>query len=79
MKVKVYGQAGCSFCVKAEALLKEMEVEYTYVDIGEDTAAKEYLKASGLTTVPQVFELRDDGYLKRLIGGFTQLEKELLS
>ena len=68
----VYGKAGCTFCDKAVALLKEYEIGYEYIDLMEDEDALKMIKGSGYRTVPQIFT--DNG---THIGGYTELVQYL--
>lgn len=71
MEYVVYGKVGCSFCDKAKALLDQKGIDFTYVDIGEDSAALEMIKSRGCRTVPQIVVNGD------WIGGFTELYEML--
>lgn len=53
MEVKVYSTAGCAWCKKVKAFLKENDVKYKSIDVGKDEAAsKEMTKKSGQIGVP---------------------------
>lgn len=56
-KVVLYTKSYCPFCQRALALFDAKNVEYTNIDIeGNDQLRAEMIeKASGATTVPQVF------------------------
>ena len=54
-EVIVYGKPNCPFCVKATNTLTQNEVEYTYVDVSKDQAAKSFLESKGHKTVPQIY------------------------
>jgi glutaredoxin 3 len=53
MTVKVYSTQTCPFCHKAKDYLKEKEVTFEDVDVGENQdAANEMVKKSGQMGVP---------------------------
>jgi len=59
----------CPFCVKAKGLLTQRGVSFETIMIDDwtDQAWDDFVKKSGMKTVPQVYV---DG---KLIGGYTQL------
>lgn len=59
---------GCVWCDKAKELMDKKIGDYTEMDIFSSTGLMSFLKASGLNTVPQIFQ---DGHL---IGGYKDLE-----
>ncbi len=68
-KVTVYSMLNCPYCVKAKALLTQRAVpfETVMIDDWSDQAWDDFVKKSGMKTVPQVYV---DG---NLIGGYSQL------
>jgi glutaredoxin 3 len=68
-KVTVYSMLNCPFCVKAKGLLTQRGVSFETIMIDDwtDQAWDDFVKKSGMKTVPQVYV---DG---KLIGGYTQL------
>jgi glutaredoxin len=60
----VLGRENCPFCDKAKELLESKDLPYLYVDITEPGFEqwRGWIKANGMTTVPQVFELLPGGY-----------------
>jgi len=60
----VIGRPDCLWCNKVGYFLTECGIPYTYLNYEEYPGLKHFLSASGLKTVPQVFE---DG---RLVGGY---------
>ena len=73
-EVLIYTVDYCSFCKKAEMLLKEKGIEYKKIDItkDEDEHRKklgEYYDIQGRVTVPQII------VGGKRIGGFDVLEK----
>lgn len=52
----VYGTIWCADCRRARALLKEFNVEYTWVDIDSDAAARTYIQElnNGNRSVPTI-------------------------
>ncbi len=69
MDVRVYSKEGCPWCVKTEALLRELRIPYTEVKIDENLKNRQELLETvpGARTVPQVVI---DG---RVIGGYWEL------
>lgn len=63
----ILSKTKCPWCVKAEAILHEESIPYSKFDIDEYPDLKQFLLASGLLTVPQVFK---NGIL---IGGYDDL------
>lgn len=53
----IVGAARCSYCLKARHALEDRDIPFTYfaVDHPEGTPLKDFLKACGLTTVPQIY------------------------
>ena len=63
--ITVYTKDDCPFCDRAKALLESKGVEYTTINIGIRTEAREFLVDQGLRSVPQIFngaELIQGGY-----------------
>jgi glutaredoxin 3 len=69
VKVEVYTQAWCPYCMRAMQLLRSKEVEVTEIKAGHGTPerAEATRRSGGHTTVPQIFI---DG---RAIGGCDDL------
>jgi glutaredoxin 3 len=53
--ITVYTKDNCPFCDRAKALLESKGVEYTTINIGIRTEAREFLVDQGLRSVPQIF------------------------
>jgi len=55
--IVVYTAPYCSYCISAKALLRRKGVEFTEVNVAgaPDRRAEMVERASGLTTVPQIF------------------------
>jgi glutaredoxin 3 len=68
-KITVYSMLNCPYCVKAKALLTQRGVSFETIMIDDwsDEAWDEWVKKSGMKTVPQIY-VED-----QLIGGYTQL------
>ena len=76
MKYIVYSKDYCPYCKKAMELLKRKGLDYEEIDVTHNPELFENLKnQTGMMTVPQIFEVDDDGR-KRLIGGFDSLSAE---
>lgn len=57
VKVEIYTQWGCPYCVQAKALLDSKGVSYTEYDVTMGGAAKAEMRVRAPTarTVPQIF------------------------
>lgn len=54
--VEMYARAGCPYCARAEALLRQKNVAPAIIRIDLDLARRDEMVArSGRTTVPQIF------------------------
>ena len=51
----LYTQPNCPFCVMLEETLQQAEIKYTKIDITQDQSAKNFMKAEGHRTVPQLY------------------------
>jgi glutaredoxin len=66
MKWVIIGRPGCKWCNEVRYLLTEKGIPFTYLNYHEHPGLKDFIVASGLTTVPQV-------YLNgQRLGGFEQ-------
>jgi glutaredoxin 3 len=56
-KVEIYTWSTCPFCIRAKALLKKKDVEFTEYCLDGDQAGKQKMsdRANGRTSVPQIF------------------------
>lgn len=72
MKAKLYTKDNCPYCVNAKALLKNKDVAFTEIKIGEDITREEFFEAlPNARTVPQIFlEVSGSEFL---VGGYTDL------
>ena len=71
MKVIEYSKPNCKFCVKAKALLTQLEIEYTEKIVTKDISLEELFEELGKTvrTIPQI--VIDENH----IGGFNELRE----
>lgn len=70
--ILVYTKDNCPYCVKAKALLKAQNMEYTEVRIGSDITRDEFLETfPNARTVPQIV------FNGELVGGYDDLVKLL--
>lgn len=70
--ILVYTKDNCPYCVKAKALLKTQNMEYTEVRIGSDITRDEFLETfPNARTVPQIV------FNGELVGGYDDLVKLL--
>lgn len=70
-KYVIISMPDCVWCDKAKKLLEEDGSEYVEFNLLEHQVLKDFFKASGLKTVPQVF------LNGSLIGGYTDLAQLL--
>jgi len=56
-KVEIYSSPWCGYCYRAKQLLESKGVEFTDIDVMEDTSRRQEMvaRAQGRTTVPQIF------------------------
>jgi glutaredoxin 3 len=56
-KVEIYSSPWCGYCYRAKQLLESKGVEFTDIDVMEDTKQRQEMvsRAQGRTTVPQIF------------------------
>ena len=57
MAVEIYTKATCFYCMRAKALLDDMNVAYNEIKIDGDAALREKMitRSQGGSTVPQIF------------------------
>lgn len=57
MTVEIYTKVTCFYCMRAKALLDDMQVKYTEIKIDGDASLREKMiqRSQGGTTVPQIF------------------------
>jgi glutaredoxin 3 len=57
MRILIYSKKTCPFCVRAKTLLEEKKASFEEIDISDDPSLRSEMikKASGRTTVPQIF------------------------
>lgn len=54
-KVKIFTTASCPYCVALKAFLKEHNIEFEDIDVGQDQkAAEEMIEKSGQMGVPVI-------------------------
>jgi len=73
LKIKLYSRENCIWCVRAKALLQENNLNYTEIDLTDDTKRDQFYKEVGrnVATVPQIYF--DD----TRIGGYNELREWL--
>ncbi len=56
-KVEIYSTMWCGYCARARALLQKKAVAFDDIDVEADTSKRDEMirRASGRTTVPQIF------------------------
>ncbi len=56
-KVEMYSTMWCGYCARARALLRKKGVAFEDIDVDADTSRRNEMiqRASGRTTVPQIF------------------------
>jgi len=76
-KVEVYSTLGCKYCRKAKAILNELDISFSSIDVGlESTIEEKYitdrLNHALMNTVPQIYI--GDWH----VGGCSDLQREIL-
>lgn len=67
----IFTKENCDWCIKAKDLLDSESYGYFEWNIDNTVFAKEFLRDSGLNTVPQIY------FNGRYIGGYAALENFL--
>lgn len=67
----IYGKPDCPWCDRAKDLLYKSGESFDYIDVAQDTAARNMIVDMGAKTVPQVF------FESHHIGGFEALKSYL--
>ena len=78
----IYGVSDCPHCLRAQALCMESDVDYAWVMMDWSKEYREYIKGSWKwKTYPVItrMELDEDGAEEFIVGGFDELQLELLS
>jgi glutaredoxin len=74
----IYGVSDCPYCLRAQALCMEKDIEYVWVNMDWSKTYREKMKELfKWKTYPIVVKLTD--YTEELVGGFDELQLELLS
>lgn len=69
----IVGKPGCPWCQRAKDLLDVFRLDYVYIEIdSQKSQLREFLKAMGLNTVPQIWRDADE-----YIGDYMALEAVL--
>jgi glutaredoxin len=68
-KYVILSRPGCPYCDKAAEILTLMQQDFQKFDVWENPVLRDFLKAQGLNTVPQIFK---DG---ERIGGYEELSQ----
>ena len=78
MKYVLFVKTSCPFCVRAQEILEEQNLEFNLINFEEDQRSilEEIKAAYEWPTVPMIFQVKDDAVIK-FIGGFTDLENHL--
>ena len=53
-EVIIYTSAWCPYCIRAKKLLDTKKVQYTEIDVSEQSAREHMVTLTGGTTVPQI-------------------------
>lgn len=78
----IYGVSDCPYCLRAQALCMEKDVDYTWVMMDWSKEYREYIKGSWKwKTYPVITRMSfdEDGSEEFIVGGFDELQAELLS
>ena len=76
-KYTIYGKQGCTYCDLSKDLLESYNIEFDYVDLGNDPEVLQEFKSKGFRTVPQVY-YEGDLYTGSLVGGFDQMKQHIM-
>ena len=71
--ITMYTKNNCGFCMMAKGLLNNRGIEYTEINIEEDSGVYDFLISEGHRTMPQFYK---DGELF-VEGGFQGLKEHL--
>ena len=74
----MFAKESCPFCVQAQKLLEEHEVNFKLIKFEENQKKilQEIKEAYEWATVPMIFQITDHAVIN-FIGGYTDLEKHL--
>ena len=78
----IYGVTDCPHCLRAQALCMEKDVDYAWVMMDWSKEYREYIKGSWKwKTYPIITKMSfdEDGSKEFIVGGFDELQLELLS
>ena len=78
----IYGVTDCPHCLRAQALCMEKDADYTWVMMDWSKEYREYIKGSWKwKTYPVITRMSfdEDGSEEFIVGGFDELQLELLS
>ena len=76
----IYGVTDCPHCLRAQALCMEKDVDYTWVMMDWSKEYRELIKGTfNWTTYPIITKLDYQSGDENLVGGFDELQAELLS
>jgi len=76
----IYGVTDCPHCLRAQALCMEKDVDYTWVMMDWSKEYRELIKGMfNWTTYPIITKLDYQSGDENLVGGFDELQAELLS
>ena len=78
----IYGVTDCPHCLRAQALCMEKDVDYAWVMMDWSKEYREYIKGGWKwKTYPVITRMSfdEDGSEEFIVGGFDELQLELLS
>lgn len=70
----VYSKDNCPYCIRAKQYLDRLGIEYEEINVSTDPTMREWLKARGHRTVPQIY-LGDELFVEGGCDGLTKLTK----
>ena len=83
---KIYGVTDCPHCLRAQALCMEKDVDYIWVMMDWSKTYAEKMKELFkwrtypiVTKLTEIEPMYDPDYVEDLVGGFDELQLELLS
>lgn len=52
METKIYSTQSCHYCVKVKNFLKQNNIDYTEIIVGQDITPEDFMEATGEMGVP---------------------------
>ena len=73
----IYGITDCPACLRAQALLMDLEIEYVFIEMDFSKLYMKSIKEEfDWPSLPVIVKLSGDG--EEIVGGFSELKEQLL-